>query len=445
MNHYELAQRLEISPEQLKKWLKKNGFGNGKRISKKAENQAVLHFNKPVDHPLAHVLEDQRLGLGKVKKPIELSSSSQSSIRVEKRPVRKWEKTHQGESLTKRSTQEQKQMLRQLRGGGKLSMESDSSSLEISSSPSALERTVSNPTSAPIPSEKSESVKVELSIQDDKELTTHTYYKKKYESLLDDFQSLKSEIKTLKLQLEDTKTQAKEDAHSDQLPLESPDLASSTPSPLIWDEFTSYGLEEQEALDTLIELLEHPIKGPNLLYSLQHEHPKTLLQYFSLYCGSQVCADVARPYAKYGLIETSEHLCSICQGSSPRRWYRRTLFEAIRRKEGKIALVGGHSDDHQNIIQLNREYPGMQWFFIGGQYQLKLSEIKSKLQSCTLVVLWAGTHLPHALSNNVKQAAEALDLNVISVPPGQRNIELVCQTLLNSWLGADHLLFQEEF
>ena len=442
MNHYELAQRLEISPEQLKKWLKKNGFGNGKRISKKAENQAILHFNKPVDHPLAHVLEDQRIGLGQVKKPIETSSRSKSSIRVETRPIRKWEKTNKGESLVSRSTQGQKELLRQLRGGHHI-QESDPK-------PSPhVQNQDPNPSTLKSPTIDIQGIKTASSQKDsvDKEEEPNSYYKKRYQSLLDDFQALKNENKTLQNQIENLQIQIKETPVPNVTPSPSFDSKASpnSISSLIWDELNSYGLEEQEALETLIELLEHPIQGPTLLYSLQHEEPKMLLKYFSFYCGSKVCADVARPYAKYGLIETSEHLCSICQGASQRRWYRRTLFETVRRQEGKLAIIGGHQDDHQSLIQLNREYPGIQWIFISGQHQLKLSELKAKLQSCTYAILWAGNYLPHALSNNVKQIADALDLNVISLTPGQRNIEIICQTLLTSWLGANHQLFQEDF
>ena len=469
MNHYELAEHLSISPNELKKWLKKQGYGNGNHISKKAQLQARHHFQPQEHHPQAQMLQDQRMGLGPIRSKSAVSTSSSQQIRVTERPKRNWGPPPTS-SKPSSSPKEKEQFIKNLRHNSSPStshsptgkeqsiktLRRESSTL-ISPSPKGKEQpikasthafspSVSSSSVSSSPKEKEQSIKTATheSSPSTPPKSSENYYKKKYQDLLDTFQDLKLKYQHLQ---EQSKLSNQEDL-SDHSNLDDPP-ASEPPIPseslLIWDELALYGLQEQEAIHTLLELLEHPIQGPNLLYSLKHDHPKTLLNHFSLYCGSQVCAEVARPYAQYGLIETSAHLCSICQGDSTRRWYRRLLSEAHQRHETRLALIGGRSDDYQSLLQLNRECPGIQWTLVNGRHQLSLADVKTKIQSCSLVMIWAGTHLPHALSGNVRQAADMLNIPVSTLPPGIHNVEAVCKIILQSWLGLEHSVFEENF
>ena len=65
MNLYELASELKMNPDQLARWFKKSGMGNGKgKLTHKAVTSARLEFAQNEESSMRHVLTANREGLG---------------------------------------------------------------------------------------------------------------------------------------------------------------------------------------------------------------------------------------------------------------------------------------------------------------------------------------------------------------------------------------------
>lgn len=203
---------------------------------------------------------------------------------------------------------------------------------------------------------------------------------------------------------------------------------------LIWEHFESFGLDAHQARFALLELLDHPQRGPELIYSLKHDNSQSLTRGFAIVCEDIVCQQVANTYARQGLIEFSEkHLCSVCQGSQARGWYKRLHLTASHTDRQKILIVGGDDHDHRQIKQLSRENHGLQWEFITGDSRVDYTSANAKVAKKSAVILWGGTHLPHAISNVVKGAADKAAIPHCALPPGKRSIPYLCASILMLW------------
>ena len=203
---------------------------------------------------------------------------------------------------------------------------------------------------------------------------------------------------------------------------------------LIWDHFESFGLDAHQARFALLELLDHPQRGPELIYSLKHDFPRSLTRGFAIVCEAEVCREVADIHARQGLIEVSEkHLCSVCQGSVARAWYKRLHLTATHTDQQRILVVGGDQHDHQLIKQLNREIGGLQWEFITGSSRIDQTAANAKVAHQSAIILWGGTHLPHSLSNVVKAAANRAQVSQAALPPGKRSVAYLCASILKLW------------
>lgn len=245
-------------------------------------------------------------------------------------------------------------------------------------------------------------------------------------------ESLKTIIQTLK-QTETLRILDEASADSSPSTVEAHKTLSEEPT-LLWSHFESFGLNVQQARFALLELLDHPQRGPELMYSLKHDQPQTLTRGFAIVCEEDVCRQVADTFARQGLIEFREkHLCSICQGSSARGWYRRLHLTATHTQRTKLLVVGGDDHVHQQLKQLNRDYGGLEWEFITGKTRLDQRAANAKTSHKSAVILWGGTHLPHALSDTFKTAAERAEVPFSVLSPGQRNVSRVCYNILKSW------------
>ena len=203
---------------------------------------------------------------------------------------------------------------------------------------------------------------------------------------------------------------------------------------LIWDHLSAFGLNATQARLALLELLDHPQRGPELVYSLKHDTPKMITRGFAIVCSAEVCQEVAEVNARQGLIELEErHLCSICQGSDSRGWYRRLLLTATHTQRDRILVVGGDDGDYSQIKQLARQYPGLSWDFIAGSTRLSQTVANAKVTHKAAVILWGGVHLPHALSNLVKSAADRTGVPCFALEPGTRSVATLCREVLRSW------------
>ena len=203
---------------------------------------------------------------------------------------------------------------------------------------------------------------------------------------------------------------------------------------LIWDHLSSFGLNATQARLALFELLDHPQRGPELIYSLKHDTPQSISRGFAIVCSAEVCQEVADVNARQGLIELEErHLCSICQGSDSRGWYRRLLLTATHTQRERILVVGGDDGDHGQIKQLARHYHGINWDFIAGGTRLSQTVANAKVNHKSAVILWGGVHLPHALSNLVKASADRAGVPCFAIEPGTRSVALLCREVLRSW------------
>ena len=211
----------------------------------------------------------------------------------------------------------------------------------------------------------------------------------------------------------------------------------------IHEELASYGLDTKGAIATLFELLDHPSKGPELLYSLKHDAPESLLRGFTLCCINASCEEIARPRAPLGLIISPPHLCAICQGSEGRRWYQRLLLEAKRSGRSRVLLVGGGDEDYSQIKRLNREYSGLKWTFVPGTKRVDQTSANQKVERSDVLVLWSSLHLPHALSQVFKQASNNLSIPCFSIEPGRRSVRVICQEILRAWGVPEEVLYDD--
>lgn len=257
--------------------------------------------------------------------------------------------------------------------------------------------------------------------------------KSKNQSLQDENESLRTMIGQLKQVEESRLLQDEQSSQTVSLSSHTPSLTQPEPT-LVWSHFESFGLNVNQARFAFLELLDHPQRGPELMYSLKHDQPQTLTRGFAIVCEADVCREVADTFARQGLIEFGEkHLCSICQGSDGRGWYKRLLLTATHTKRTKILIVGGDDHIHQQLKQLNREQAGIQWEFVIGQSRMDMSTANAKLSHKSAVVLWGGTHLPHSLSNLFKTASEKAQVPISVLAPGQRSVASVCLSILKSW------------
>ena len=266
-------------------------------------------------------------------------------------------------------------------------------------------------------------------------------------------------IQSLQGQLEQARRELKElrkerDALGDQLKiLEEADKQVSKPvdvaetssegqvsdPKLIWDHLSQFGLNVEQARMALLELLDHPQRGPELIYSLKHDQVDRISRGFAITCSAVQCQEVAEVFARQGLIELEEsHLCTICQGSEGRGWYRRLLLTATHTERTKLLVVGGDDAEHHQIKQLSREYPGMSWDFIVGSSRIDQTTANAKVGHKSVVVLWGGAHLPHSLSSVIKTAAQKYNIPCFSLEPGMRSVALLCRGVMKSW-GGDYV------
>ena len=207
-----------------------------------------------------------------------------------------------------------------------------SSTPPSSTPPSSSSSVSSSSSSTPTPSIQSTATEMVGSAPPADNEFIQIYYKKEYDQLYVRYQSLQAEYKQLKgkyKQTQDTLQQTQEEQK-----VEKPKLPpvlrqiKLDPTPYIHQLLTEYGLEGREAIEVLIELLEHPARGKELLYTLQHHQLSDVLKGFELCCDHPVCEQVAMKRAQLDCITVVEHLCSVCQGSEARRWYQRLLSSA---------------------------------------------------------------------------------------------------------------------
>jgi hypothetical protein len=479
MNLYQLAEDLKVSPKILRRWIKKSGLGNGSKITHKVEQQARTHFIE-VSGPMATALETERSGLGKILRHEE-QVESQKAIKVKGITKHKWAKVQRdSESIIQKDSSTQKDFFRALRHG----KSSDNRSSESSSTRSQIDQKIHQHTSTPanlgnkknnlpipsiLPASKpatqrtkphsnaqtkshsnaqtkshsnAQNKKIHRSESTDHSSTKSTeqsnefiqvYYKKEFDLLHQRYHSLQAEYKQLQ-------NKHKELSNKPEKPLKKEPILPPIIRQINLDHnqhlhafFREYGLEGYSAIEVLIELLQHPIRGRELLYSLQHHKVQEVMQGFELCCASQVCEDVAIQIAHIDCIEVEEHLCSICQGSEARRWYKRLLLAAVTLGYDRIVLVGGSNDDHSLLRNLAKEHEGIKWNIVLGSQSVNQTVVNQKMKSSDAIVLCSAMYLPHSLSGLFKTASQSYKIPCFAIEPGKRSIKNLCKDILKAW------------
>jgi hypothetical protein len=205
---------------------------------------------------------------------------------------------------------------------------------------------------------------------------------------------------------------------------------------LVWEELSSFGLNERDASNVMLELMEHPVRGRELLYRLKIDTPQDLLQGFTFFCGDERCEDLARPNAKLGLLLVEREQCAVCGGHDGQRAYRALLKRARQVGVTRLLLVGGEDANTSTLKQLAKSCPGITWSFIDGGGRDDQTSANRRVEGAGGVLLWGGMKLPHKLSGLYKTAADRLKVPCATIPPGQRGVSAICQTAL-VMLGGD--------
>jgi len=419
MQLYELAEELGTGPEALRSWLKKRGLGGKGKLSMKAVSQARAQFK---------VLE------GAMAEAVAEPAKSTGEGRAQRAPVpqmkrrRSWGKAEPvGPSVEELSTDEQRDLIKQLRGRSDRSPQpaqvADDPQPSAAAEPSPAPAHESKPEAPPTPSAPAQP-----------NFTDH-YYKKQYETLYNQYTAQRERLKKTDLALKELQS-----AHEElkrQRPMEqSPaptgaeERAARPEAELVWEELSSFQLSEQDAVFALLEVLEHPARGPELLYRLKLDEPSILLRGFRFYCGHELCYELAQHNARFGLIQVEDKHCVICEGHEAQRWYSYLLHIAEEQGLKRLLLVGGEDANTSTLKSFERSRPRLSWGFVNGDGRDDQTSANARVEGADGVLLWGGMNLPHRISNLYKQACEVQGVPCATIIPGQRGVSAICKTAL---------------
>jgi len=443
MQLYELAEELGSPPATLREWLKKRGLGGKGKLSMKAVSQARAQFKPPsqADSVMSQLFEEP-------KTPQQLRAARVAVPQQKRR--RSWGKAEPvGPSVNVMSTDEQKDLFKQMRSGAGAQDEQGNSSgapLATSSDPEALTQRQAGPSGAQTsvqagatPTRQDSAQRPDVQRDPPQERFSEVYYKKRYEELYAQYTSQRERLKRTDLALK--ALQQEHETLKQTRPMESAQV--STPRvdlkepALVWEELSSFSLSEGDAVNALLELIEHPVKGPELLYRLKLDEPSILLNGFRFYCGDELCYQLAHQHARLGLIHVEEEeRCVICAGHEGQRWYSYLLHVAQERGVRRLLLVGGEDANTSTLKTFERAQPRLSWGFVGGDGRDDQTSANSRVEGANGVLLWGGMNLPHRLSNLYKSACESMSVPCATIPPGQRGVVSICKTALKM-LGVD--------
>lgn len=434
MQLYELAEELGTSPETLRAWLKKRGFGGKGKLSTKAMSQARTQFKPPseADSIMSHLFEEP-------KTPQEIKAAR--TVVPQQKRRRSWGKAEPlGPSVSQMSTGEQRDLIKQMRGR----LDTDPAPTEKLNTHS--EDTTKHSVAPILESSASQNIHVEEAkgTQSDENVSTEErfselYYQKRYEELYTQYTAQRERLKKTDLAFKTLKEE--HELLKNMRPMEQatsvrsqtvvqPHLNLKEPT-LVWEELSSFSLSEGDAVNALLELIEHPIKGPELLYRLKLDEPSILLSGFRLYCGDELCYRLANQNARLGLIHVEEaQRCVICAGHDGQRWYRYLCDVAAKKGVKRLLLIGGENANTSTLKSFERSHSGLNWTFVSGDARDDQKSANSRVEGADAVLLWGGVHLPHPLSNLYKVACEQMKVPCVSIPPGQRGITAICRTAL---------------
>jgi hypothetical protein len=445
MNIYTLSEELKVSPQALRDWLRAGGLSKNDKVSPRAATLARQHFvvmragegATGAVHPLAQLFAQEDERARAARESAQEPQGLRAPAREHRRPV--WGKSEQlGPSIASLSPDEQRRLLREMRQQEPPPRAHPS---PPASPPAPPPASPPAPPPAPPPASPPASPKPTAP-----QSFSETYYKRQYEDLLSAFQAQKDRLKTLEidnktLKSELEKTEARRPATGSSATGSSATGSGATPQEAapqpsaIWEELSAFGLIERDALYALFEALNHPVRGPELLYRLKLDDASLLLRGFSLICRDELCEEVASPRAPMGLIEVSAEQCVVCGGNDNRRWYKRLVME-WRARGGQATpwlLVGGEEANYEALKQQARECPGPAWMFAPGNQSSTLASANAAVGQVAGVLIWGGMALPHSMSGQYKAAAAALNRPCLTIPPGNRSVSSICKALLRHW------------
>lgn len=430
---YELAEELGASPNDMRLWLKKRGLGGKGKLSAKAVSQARAQFKPPseTESVMSQVFVEP-------KSPQQLKAARAAAPQQRRR--RSWGKAEPvGPSVSAMSTDEQRDLIKQLRGG--VSAEGTAREVEGEGAPIQAERVTSQ--LSPSDEETSPVIEPDEGSREEppaQERFSEVYYKKRYEELYAQYTAQRERLKKTDLSLKALKEE--HEALKLQRPMEAeraprePQVTLKEPA-LVWEELSSFSLSEGDAVNALLELIEHPVKGPELLYRLKLDEPSILLNGFRFYCGDELCYELANQHARLGLIHVEEEQrCVICAGHEGQRWYSYLLHVAQERGVKRLLLVGGEDANTTTLKSFERANPRLSWSFISGDGRDDQTSANSRVEGAQGVLLWGGMNLPHRLSNLYKSASDTMKVPCVTIPPGQRGVSAICKAALKM-LGVD--------
>jgi hypothetical protein len=120
--------------------------------------------------------------------------------------------------------------------------------------------------------------------------------------------------------------------------------------------------------------------------------------------------------------------CRICQGSTARRGLEELAQICSQTGIRRILVLGGSPASHQ---ELKSSAPsGLEFRLIEGDTIREKQRVTADLKWCDLVVLWAGTILDHAVSNQYLKGGRSGTLTVAVAK--RRSVEALCAAVIET-------------
>ena len=190
-----------------------------------------------------------------------------------------------------------------------------------------------------------------------------------------------------------------------------------------------FGLNEKALRKKIRKLLPEDISRLLNRESLAEEQARDLERALEeklvLWCGDPACKNLLKTrYPGRDLVATRvPSVCRACEGSAAKR-NMEVLAEACRDADiTRLVIVGGSPAAHNEITALKPQ--GLSLRLVEGDVNQDLSRAAANMEWCDLAVIWAGTILSHAVSQNYTRFSREKTVVV-----NRRSVEALCEAIV---------------
>lgn len=218
-------------------------------------------------------------------------------------------------------------------------------------------------------------------------------------------------------------------AKAERRPAPAPAPKETPRAPSVRTVLARHGVEGRAAVTAFEAIWEGA--APRLLDGLAVHAPE-LFDSVRPVCSAVACRTVAR-LNRWVVVSSSAARCSNCRGSDNRRWFQLMALQLKRAGRERVLVVGGAPDCHADLKRLLRDTPRLKLKIVDGEKRLDASRARALVRGVDVIAFWAGSVLPHAVSDLLKDAARSEPHLVRAVTPtGARGVASLCQAVLTA-------------